>query len=104
MLNLLKYNPIRNQPFYKFYYKGSHSHPVQRTVLVTTISDTHITGYELREGNTARNIDTSPIRSYRREKIANRTQLRNDNCLRTKKLEKSTLQKCGVKRIIVDGI
>lgn len=103
MLNLLKYKPIRNQPFYKFYYKGDHSHPIQRTVLVTDLTRDLVTGYELREGNIARTIDTAPIKSYRRDRIAKLCQLRNDNP-RRKKSGKTSLTKCGTKRITVEGI
>ncbi len=103
MLNLLKYKPIRNQPFYKFYYKGDHSHPVQRTVLVVTLTRDLVTGYELREGNIARTIDTAPIKSYRRDRIAALSQLRNDNP-RRKKAKKTSLVKCGIKKIQTEGI
>jgi hypothetical protein len=103
MLNLLKYKPIRNQPFYKFYYKGDHSHPVQRTVLVTKLTRDLVTGYELREGNLARTIDTAPIKSYRRDRIAQVSQLRNDNP-RRRKVRKTTLKKCGVRTIQSEGI
>lgn len=103
MMNSLKYQPIRNQPFYKFYYKGSHSHPVQRTVLVTKLTRECVTGYELREGKLARTIDTAPIKTYRRSKIAKLSQLRSDSSKR-KKGKKSTLNKCGIREIQIEGI
>ena len=64
---------VRNLPVAKFYYKGqSHSHPVRRTVLVCDSTRTHITGYEIREGNITRTVDDAPVKTYLRTRIATR--------------------------------
>lgn len=63
-------NLIKNDPVAKFYYKGSHSHPVRRTVLILEITPNTITGYEVREGKTLRNLNKAKIKSYSRKKIA----------------------------------
>jgi hypothetical protein len=64
------YPVVRSQPVAKFYYQGSHSHPVRRTVLVVENNKNLLTGYELREGSVTRNFDQAPIKSYRHSKIA----------------------------------
>lgn len=58
------------KPIAKFYYKGSHSHPVRRTVLVFNSTRESITGFEVREGSIVRNLKDSPIKTYTRSKIA----------------------------------
>lgn len=74
---------VRNLPVADFYYKGpSHSHPVRRRVLVTNNTKKLVTGYELREGNIIRDIDSAPIKSYRRDRIATRGQCRVDSTAR----------------------
>ena len=67
------YEPVSKLPVAKFYYQGTHSHPVRRTVLVVEESKNQIVGYELREGNTMRNFVESSkfIKSYSKDKIAN---------------------------------
>lgn len=65
------YNLVAKKPLARFYYQGSHTHPVRRTVLIIEETDTLITGYELREGS----IKRSPrdalgyVRSYRKDRI-----------------------------------
>lgn len=99
-MQTLKYTPIRNQPLWKFWYQGTHSHPVRRTVLVTQITDNLITGYELREGKKTRNAFKAPVKSYLREKIAMASSLRANNPLRKQSPEATTLQKCN----LLDGL
>ena len=86
---------IRNQPCAEFYYKGrSHKCPVRRKVLVTMQDRTHLTGYELREGNTVRDIDNAPVKTYLKDKIATRSQCRTDSLARqvcVSKLNETTL-------------
>ena len=70
---------VRNQPVADFYYKGqSHKCPVRRRILVTMQDSTHMTGYELREGNITRDIDSAPIKTFLKSKIAKRSQCRTD--------------------------
>lgn len=70
------YKLVNIHPVARFYYKGSHSHPVKRTVLITESSDTHIIGYEVRVGDVIRNPNAAPIKSYIKEKIARVEKLR----------------------------
>jgi hypothetical protein len=89
-----RYELVRNLPFAKFYYAGSHSHPVRREILVFETSRNYITGYELREGNITRDVDNAPIKTYTRTKIATRKQCRSDSVMRkvgTKRLNETTL-------------
>jgi len=66
-----EYQVVRCQPVAKFYYAGSHSHPVRRTVLVTKNTRNHLTGYELREGVDVRHVTSkSPVKTYCKNKIA----------------------------------
>lgn len=65
------YQPVQTTPVARFYYKGSHSHPVRRTVVVVDETPTLLTGYELREGKNVRSYGEAKIRSYRKDRIAN---------------------------------
>ena len=66
------YDLVPRNTVARFYYQGSHSHPIRRTVLVIEETDTHITGYEVREGGNVRNIHEArkTVRSYRKDRIA----------------------------------
>lgn len=70
---------IRNLPVATFSYKGSHSKPVQRKVLITEISDDLITGLEVQEGRNRRDFESAMVKSYSREKMRDltRTSLKN---------------------------
>tara|TARA_Y100000034_G_scaffold38278_1_gene47006 strand:+ start:25858 stop:26187 length:330 start_codon:yes stop_codon:yes gene_type:complete len=67
-----EYELVRNQPVARFYYQGSHTHPVRRTVLLikNQTNSNILVGYELREGRTTRNLRNAPIKSFRRSEIA----------------------------------
>lgn len=65
-----KYKLVNTHPVARFYYKGGHSHPIQRTVLITESSDDHITGYEVRAGKIVRDPSAAPIKTFLRRKIA----------------------------------
>ena len=71
-----KYKLVNTHPVARFYYKGGHSHPVRRTVLLTETSDTHIVGYEVRSGSIIHTPDAAPVKSYLRSKIAKVRQMR----------------------------
>ena len=60
----------RNLPVARFYYQGSHSHPVRRTVLITESTSRYLRGYELREGSEVRSFLDAPIKTFTRKKIA----------------------------------
>ena len=66
MKNLVVKNPVA-----KFYYQGTHSHPVRRTVLVVEETKDTLKGYELREGNVVRKSSKAPVRVYSKSLIAN---------------------------------
>lgn len=67
------HNIITIKPLARFYYKGKHSHPVRRTVLIIEEGANLITGYELREGSQVRSLAESMkhIKTFRKDKIAN---------------------------------
>jgi hypothetical protein len=71
----LAYEVVRNIPVARFYYKGTHSHPVRRTVLIIESKPTYLRGYELREGSTVRNLSEAPVKSYKKAKIAKESDL-----------------------------
>jgi hypothetical protein len=70
------YKLVNTHPVARFYYKGSHSHPVQRTVLITESTEDRIIGYEVRVGSVVRQPNSAPIKSYLRRKIAKMKQRR----------------------------
>ena len=100
----MKYNLVSTLPVARFWYKGNHTHPVRRTVLITEQNDTSFTGYELREGNTVRTANRAPVKTYIKDKIANTSSLRLDNPLRKTKRTKSTLVRKPLFDIIETGI
>jgi hypothetical protein len=61
---------VRNLPVAKFRYKGNHSKPVRRTILVVESNARWIRGYELREGSVERTLASAPIKTYSKRKIA----------------------------------
>jgi hypothetical protein len=63
------YPVVRNRPVAKFRYKGNHSKPVRREVILTDITRGCLTGYEIREGNTTRPLGKKVIKSYNRDEI-----------------------------------
>jgi len=106
--NLVKeYEPVKELPVARFYYKGSHSHPIRRTVLVIEENSTIITGYELREGNKTRNYTDNVIRSYRKDKIAkfgDYSRLRRNRRNYMKKNTESTLERFSFLNLLKKGI
>ncbi len=62
----------RRLPVAKFYYQGSHSHPVRRTIIVCEETPHWICGYEIREGKTVRSLEEAKhtVRTYRKDRIA----------------------------------
>lgn len=70
-----RYKLVGNSPVARFYYKGNHSHPIRRTVLIVDSNDTHIVGYEVREGSIVRTVAEAPVKTYSRVNIAKWNQL-----------------------------
>lgn len=52
----MNYKITKNSPVARFWYKGTHSHPVKRTVLVIESDRYVLTGYEIREGAEIRKL------------------------------------------------
>lgn len=69
------YSFIRNLPVAQFAYKGSHSKPIRRTVLITEISDDLITGLEVQEGRNRHEVGSAQVKSYSREKVRDLTRI-----------------------------
>ena len=100
----MKRKIVSNLPVARFWYKGTHTHPVRRTVLVTSQNENTITGYELREGNTVRPESVAPVKTYTRNKIARTHSLRLDNPLRNTKKNRSTLVRRSLSDLAKTGI
>jgi hypothetical protein len=98
----MKLKLIESNPVARFYYKGNHTHPVRRTVLLVEATEDHIRGYELREGNAVRNGSEAPFKTYLRSNIAKCSSLRSDNPLK-KKGNKSTLVRKNLMDVIIAG-
>lgn len=96
----MKYEIVENLPVARFFYKGSHTHPVRRTILVIESNRDFIQGYELREGTTVRTAEKAPVKTYLRSKIARGMSLRANNPIRKSSPNKSTL----VRRPLIDII
>jgi hypothetical protein len=100
----MKYEIVKTLPVARFFYKGNHTHPVRRTVLVTESTKDFIKGYELRNGNLVKNAEKAPIKTYKRNKIAKGASLRLDNPMRKLSPNKSTLVRKPLIDIIASGI
>jgi len=74
-LGVVQYPILRKKPVARFYYKGNHTHPVRRTIVLTEVTDDLIRGYEIREGSTVRKLTEAPIKSFRKDRIALLSQL-----------------------------
>lgn len=98
------YEIARKKPVAKFYYKGHHSHPVRRTILVVKSTPKIIVGYELREGNLKHKLKDAPVKSFRRDKIAHTKSLRQNNPLRKKGGNKKVYNREGLLDLMIKGI
>ena len=96
---------VKELPVARFYYQGSHSHPVRRTVLVKESTKKYLKGYELREGATIRNLTNAPVKCYRRDKIAKVEQCgkRLRKRTPTTQLRSSTLQRANLLDLLRNG-
>lgn len=98
------YKITSHYPLAKFYYKGNHSHPVRRTILIIETDKEHLTGYELREGSITRDLKEAPVKTYKKKNIA-----KYFNCDKRLKfneanLNKSTLKRYRWKDLLIKGI
>lgn len=102
------YNLVSRNPVARFYYKGSHSHPIRRTVLVIEETDTMISGYEFRAGNEIRTREEalSKVRSYRKDRIAkwgDYTRLRTSSKTFMQPADNTTLERGSLAEFIKEG-
>lgn len=101
------YKLVNTHPVAKFYYKGSHSHPIQRTVLITESTEDLIVGYEVRAGLVVRQPNAAPIKSYLRRKIAKahsvRAEARDKAIILSKGPKKSTLKRTRLYDYLFNG-
>lgn len=95
----------KNFPVAWFFYKGSHTHPVKRTVLVREANDDYILGLEIREGATVREMEEAPIKKYCRSKIARIRQLDKRRLLARQAIDKNgtTLLRTSLKVLADHG-
>lgn len=104
---MTKYKLVNKYPVAKFYYKGSHSHPVRRTVLVTESNEKLIIGYEIRAGSEVYAPSKAQIKSYSRSKIAKIKQLRasmkRDKTILETGPESSTLKRMKLSEFLFTG-
>ena len=100
----MKYEIVRNMPVARFWYKGTHTHPVRRTVLVVEQTKEYIRGYELREGRIIRVAGKAPIKTYTRSRIARGVSLRVDSPIRKLAPQKSTLVRKPLLDVIESGV
>ena len=96
---------VRNLPVAKFYYKGKHSHPVQRTVLLIDSSSKYLTGFELREGVNIRAFNEAPMKTFRKDRVAIVSQCRKRVRTRLPKTQHAdtTLDRVSLLELIKDG-
>ena len=99
----MKYNIVENNPVARFYYQGSHTHPVRRTVLIIEDKPDYIRGYELREGKVVRSAAKAPIKTYNRNKIAKGEDLRAESPIRQILRNKSTLVRKTLFNVLETG-
>lgn len=99
----MKYNLVDNVPVARFWYKGNHTHPVRRTVLVTESTRDYIKGYELRDGNIVRVASKAPVKTYNRAKIAKGVNLRTAQKQKNAS-SKSTLVRRPLMDLIESGV
>ncbi len=101
----MKYAPLRNKPVAKFFYKGHHTHPVRRTIIIIEKRANLLVGYELREGNEVRKMVNAPVKSYRMDRIAVAGQLRVNHPMRLRRnSDATTLQREGLLGLLEAGV
>lgn len=101
-----KYPVVRNLPVAKFYYKGTHSRPVRRTVVVTESNSKYLKGYEIREGSAVRLLKGAPIKTFRKDRIALIKQCgtRMKNRIDESQHDNSTLNRMKIFDLLYEGV
>lgn len=103
------YEIANKKPVARFYYKGTHTHPVRRTVVLIEETETTITGYELRCGKDTRTINDalSEIKTYRKDRIAkwgDYSRLRQSSKTSMKNPNRTTLERFPIVSMFNDGV
>ncbi len=99
------YKIINKHPVARFYYTGTHTHPVRRTVLLIEVQPNFIRGYELREGSITREFKDAPIKSYTRDKIANATPYERRFDVKARKRKgPATYKRQSLLDLVVEGV
>lgn len=104
-----RYDILAKKPVAKFYYQGTHSHPIRRTVLLIEETDTFLRGYEFRCGNRVRpRVEAmSEIKTYRKDRIAkwgDYSRLRMSSKTFLNDPDQSTLQRFPITAMVLDGV
>jgi hypothetical protein len=97
---------VERKPIARFFYQGSHTHPIRRTVLLLKETADSFTGYELRAGRTVRALNQAPVKTYRKVDIArycDYSRLRQTAKARLISEKKSTLIRKGWGDLIRSG-
>jgi len=102
------YDLVTHKPVARFYYKGNHSHPIRRTVLVIEDRDNLIIGYEIRCGSTVRTVTEAldSVKSYRKSDIAkwgDYKRLRMSSKTFMKDPEETTLERLPIMTMFTEG-
>jgi hypothetical protein len=106
-MNKIKYEFSKKRPVARFFYQGSHTHPVRRTIIIINQTPSIIVGYEVREGAITRNVKNAPVKSYSKKLIAKVKQIDTRCSLRKRaegqELNKSTLVRENLSDFIKTG-
>lgn len=102
------YDLVMKKPVARFYYKGKHSHPVRRTVLVIEDREDMIIGYEIRVGNTVRSVSEArdSVKSFRKDRIAkwgDYSRLRMSSKTFMKDPNETTLERLPIMTMFTEG-
>ncbi len=97
-----KYDIVSENPAAKFYYQGTHSHPIRRTVLIIEDLPEMLVGYEMREGNTVRTVKRAPVKSYRKDWIAKYGDY--SRLPKTRRSRQSTLARSDLFSLLKEGV
>ncbi len=102
--------PVAKNPVARFYYQGTHSHPVRRTVLVLEDRPDCLIGYEIREGGVVRPLPVAGmkrcVKRYNKAEIArwgDYSRLTKSNKASDNNPNRSTLQRASLTSLFTEG-
>lgn len=100
---------MSNKPLARFFYQGGHTHPVRRTVVLTSETKDTFTGYELREGGVTRTNKQALgfHKTYQKDEISRwgdckRIQMSSNGWWRDPR--SSTLERSSIISLFRDGV